>query len=173
MTSRAATVLVALCVSGCASVPPAADSFAKLEVKESPDGSKITFASASAPGGGWSTQSWYRLRGSMDKTTKAVSHELYVYVWYNEGGFRNFATATFAGDKQVAVTKIYSKPSDIGRRFGAFEEWLVVPLDDASLGSARSTSLEVRFKALSGHELALSVPGAYVDAYAKAAAAIH
>ncbi len=173
MTSTAATVLVLLCVAGCASVPPSADSFAKLEVKESDDGSKTTFASASAPGGGWSTQSWYRLRGARDKTTKAVSHELLVYIWYNEGGLRNFATATFAGDRQVAVTKIYSGPSDIGRRFGAFDEWLVVPLDDASLESARSTSLEVRFKAVSGHELSLSVPGAYVNAYVKAVAAIH
>jgi hypothetical protein len=163
-----AAFLVSLCVGGCASVPPSPESFGKLEVKESDDGSTITFASASAPGGGWSTQSWYRLRGSKDKATKAISHELYVYIWYNEGGFRNYVTATFAGDREVAVTKIHAYPSDIGRRFGAFDEWIAIPLDEAWLNSARSTGFDMRLKALSGHEVLLSVPGVYVMAYTKA-----
>jgi len=168
-TEVAAEILVAaLFLSGCASVPPSPESFAKLEVKDSPDGSKMTFASASTPGGGWSTQSWYRLRGSKDKTTKATSHELYVYIWYDQGGFRNFVTAKFADDRDVAVTKIYSTPSEIGRRGGAFDEWLAVPLDDASLNSARSAGFEVRLKALSGHEVLLSVPAVYVTAYMNA-----
>lgn len=168
--SAAAALLAILIVSGCASVPPSPESFARLEVKESTDGSKTTFASASAPAGGWSTQSWYRLRGSKDKATKAVSHELYVYIWYSEGGFRNYVTATFAGGREVAVTKLYSKPSEIGRRFGAFDEWLAVPLDDSSIDSARSTGFELRFRALSGPEVSLSVPGAYVAAYVNAVA---
>lgn len=168
MTVVVAGFLVALSVSGCASVPPSPETFGKLEVKETSDASKITFASASAPGGGWLMQSWYRLRGSKDKATKAVSHELYVYIWYNEGGFRDFVTATFAGDREVAVTKIYAKPSEIGRRFGGFDEWIAVPLDEAWLNSARSTGFDVRIKARSGHEVLLSVPRVYVTAYTNA-----
>jgi hypothetical protein len=75
---------------------------------------------------------------------------------------------TIAGDREVAVTKIYAKPSDIGTRFGSFDEWLAIPLDDASLNSARSSGFEVRLKALSGHEVLLSVPGVYVTAYTNA-----
>ena len=172
ITVAFAALLGALCLSGCASVPPSPESFARLETKESADGSKLTFSSPSAPGGGWSTQSWYRLRGSKDKATKAVAHELYVYIWYNEGGFRNFSTATVAGGREVAATKIYSKPSDIGRRFGSFDEWLTVPLDDASLQSARSTGFDVRIKAVSGHEVLLNVPAAYVAGYMNAVGAL-
>lgn len=157
--------IVVLCLNSCAAIPPGPENFGKLEVHESNDGSTIEFASASAFGGGWTMQTRYRLRGHKNKVTKVISHELYINIWYNEGGLRDFVTATVAGNGELAVTKIDNKPSYVGRRFGAHEEWIGVPLDDALLNSSRSSGFDVRLKAQSGHEVFLRIPAAYVAAY--------
>lgn len=157
--------VIALCLSSCGAIPPSPENFGRLEVHESDDGSTLAFASASAFGGGWTMQTRYRLRGHKDKATNAISHELYVRIWYNEGGFRDFVTATVAGNRELAVTKIGNQPAYVGRRFGAHEEWIGIPLDDPWLNSTRSSGFDVRLKAQSGHEVLLRVPAAYVTAY--------
>lgn len=157
--------VIALCLGSCGAIPPSPENFGRLEVHESDDGSTLVFASASAFGGGWTMQTRYRLRGHRDKATNAISHELYVRIWYNEGGLRDFVTATVAGNRELAVTKIGNQPAYVGRRFGAHEEWIGIPLDDAWLNSIGSSGFDVRLKAQSGHEILLSVPAAYVMAY--------
>lgn len=165
--------VIALCLSSCGAIPPSPENFGRLEVHESNDGSTIAFASASAFGGGWTMQTRYRLRGYKDKATKIISHELYVRIWYNEGGLRDFVTATVDGNRELAVTKIGNQPAYVGRRFGAHEEWLGIPLDDAWLNSTQSSGFDVRLKAQSGHEIFLRVPAAYVTAYLDSVSTLH
>lgn len=157
--------VIALGLSSCGAIPPSPENFGTLEVHESNDGSTIAFASASAFGGGGTMQTRYRLRGYKDKATKILSHELYVRIWYNEGGLRDFVTATVNGSRELAVTKIGNQPAYVGRRFGAHEEWIGIPLDDAWLNSTQSSGFDVRLKAQSGHEIFLKVSAAYVAAY--------
>lgn len=163
--SISAGLVIALCLSSCGAIPPSPENFARLEVHESNDSATIAFASASAFGGGWTMQSRYRLRGYKDKATHAISHELYVHIWYNDGGLRDFVTATLTGNKEQAVTKIGNQPAYIGRRFGAHEEWIGIPLDDAWLNSNRGSGFAVRLKSKSGHEIFIRVPASYVTAY--------
>jgi hypothetical protein len=160
-----ATVALSL-LTACASIPPTPSQFGALEIHPAPDGSnKTLFASPSTPAGGWSTQKWYRLRGSKDAAGGAPTHEIYVYIWNNEGGPRGYEAAAFLDGRPARATKLEAKASDIGTRFGASDEWIAVALDTAWLESKRGTGFEVRLQPARGEAVTVKVPASYVTAY--------
>lgn len=159
--------LVAL--AGCVSQPTSpSDISAQVEVRDTKFDKSVTYVAPQQSAGGWNTQTYYRLRGWRNKDSGALSHQLYVNVWYNLGSWRYYESASFVGGREVSVVKIDAKPrcsAGGGIVTCSYDEYFGVPLTTEFLEAARATGFEIQLNARLGPPVTVSVPATYVAGY--------
>jgi hypothetical protein len=153
-----ALAIFALAIGG----GPAAADDPTVQVTSDQFESKITLlgsAEAVNPFGG--TFRLWRIRSWVDKTTHAVSHQLYVEISYS-GGWQYYSFASDDTAKDLNVSKISSNVGSCSGGSCSLSEVVGVELDDATLRARQSGGYPIKLKAQSGDWIILTISPAQI-----------